>query len=167
MLKIDSNDRSKIAYISLGSNLGNKRLNIAKALLLVGNLKKNTLTRVSDFYKTSSEGKNNQPSFINIVAEIRTFSPVINLLKGVLKIERKMGRVHLSERWEPRIIDIDILMYNNDIYYSSDLIIPHPRMHKRLFVLKPLCDISPDLVHPIFHKSIRVLLKELLYENNK
>jgi len=155
-----------IAYIALGSNLGNKLLNITKAILFISNLKQTTLIKVSDFYRTSTTGKPNQPNFVNVVVEIKTFLSAFNLLNEILKIEKRMGRIQLNERWEPRIIDIDILLYNQDTYYSSHLIVPHPRMHQRRFTLEPLCDISPDLIHPIFHKSISMLLKELLYENN-
>jgi 2-amino-4-hydroxy-6-hydroxymethyldihydropteridine diphosphokinase len=158
--------RKRIAYIALGSNLGNKRLNIIKAIWFINRLKQTTLTRVSRFYKIPTIGKPNQPNFVNAVVEIKTSLSVVNLLNEILKIEKRMERVQLCERWEPRVIDLDILLYNQDTYYSSRLIVPHPRMHQRRFVLEPLCDISPNLIHPVFYKSMRILMKELLYENN-
>lgn len=155
-----------MACVALGSNLGNKRLNIIKAIRFIGHIKQTVLTHSSGLYRTPPAGKSNQPNFLNAVVEIKTFLSAMNLLKEVLKIEKRMGRVRSNERWAPRIIDIDILLYNQDAYYSSRLIVPHPRMYQRRFVLEPLCDISPNLIHPIFHKSMSMLLEELLYENN-
>lgn len=159
--------RKRSAYIALGSNLGNKRLNIIKAVWFIKNLKQTTFSRASGFYKTPAEGNHNQPNFINAVAEIKTFLSAITLLNELLKIEKRMGRIRTNKRWHPRPIDLDILLYNQETYRSPRLIIPHPRMHKRLFVLEPLCEIAPDLIHPVLRKPMKVLLKELLYENNK
>ena len=158
---------TNIAYIALGSNLGNKRLNIENAIKLIGKIERTTLVRTSGIYKTVPEGRANQPSFLNAVAEIHTSLSTDNLLDRLMQAEKQIGRTRSGKRNEPRVIDLDILLYGQETYHLPHLIIPHPRMHRRRFVLEPLCEIAPDLIHPVLHKTMRALLKKLPYENNK
>ena len=151
-----------IVYLSLGSNLGDKVGNIHQASSLLtndGNLK---LIRASAFYDTEPWGEKKQDWFLNAVLEISTKLSPIDLLKHCLNIEKIMGRVRdKNKKWAERIIDIDILFYENDIINKMDLIIPHPLLHKRAFVLVPLLELIADYKHPIFNKTIEELYELL------
>ncbi len=151
-----------IVYLSLGSNLGDKVGNIQQASSLLtndGNLK---LIRASAFYDTEPWGEKKQDWFLNAVLEISTKLSPIDLLKHCLNIEKIMGRVRdKNKKWAERIIDIDILFYENDIINKMDLIIPHPLLHKRAFVLVPLLELIADYKHPIFNKTIEELYELL------
>lgn len=151
-----------IVYLSLGSNLGDKVGNIQQASSLLtndGNLK---LIRASAFYDTEPWGEKKQGWFLNAVLEISTKLSPIDLLKHCLNIEKIMGRVRdNNKKWAERIIDIDILFYDNDIINKIDLIIPHPLLHKRAFVLVPLLELIADYKHPIFNKTIEELYELL------
>ena len=105
-------------------------------------------------------GNLNQPDFYNQVIEVETSYSSDELLQKALNLENQMGRVR-SEHWGPRIIDIDILLYEDEVKHTQDLILPHPEMTKRKFVLELLCSIAPDLIHPVLHKSIANLLKDI------
>ncbi|MGQ9607936.1 MAG: 2-amino-4-hydroxy-6-hydroxymethyldihydropteridine diphosphokinase [bacterium] len=147
-------------YIGLGSNLGNKKENIRQALSLLNEVEGITIVKISSFYETEPVGYEDQNWFINAVAQIETsFSPQ-EILKIFKEIEQKIGREE-SIRWGPRKIDLDILFYDQLVYKSNDLIIPHPRLHERAFVLVPLAEINKELMHPIYNKSINKLLSEL------
>ena len=151
-----------IVYLSLGSNLGDKVGNIQQASSLLtndGNLKH---IRASAFYDTEPWGEKKQDWFLNAVLEISTKLSPIDLLKHCLNIEKIMGRVRdKNKKWAERIIDIDILFYENDIINKMDLIIPHPLLHKRAFVLVPLLELIADYKHPIFNKTIEELYELL------
>ena len=151
-----------IVYLSLGSNLGDKVGNIQQASSLLtndGNLK---LIRASAFYDTEPWGEKKQGWFLNAVLEISTKLSPIDLLKHCLNIEKIMGRVRdKNKKWAERIIDIDILFYENDIINKMDLIVPHPLLHKRAFVLVPLLELIADYKHPIFNKTIEELYELL------
>lgn len=149
-----------ITYAGLGSNLGNKKENIQKALSLLNEIEGISVMRVSSFYETEPVGYEDQDWFINAVAQIETsFSPQ-KVLKIFKEVEQKLGREE-SIRWGPRKIDIDILFYDQLVYKSNDLEIPHPKLHERAFVLIPLAEINGELIHPIYNKSISDLLSEL------
>jgi 2-amino-4-hydroxy-6-hydroxymethyldihydropteridine diphosphokinase len=142
-------------YLSLGSNLGNRQANLDQALKLM--TERMRLGKVSSIYDTEPVGMTNQPRFLNLACEVIThLSPegLLALLKG---IESKMGRY--SRTGEPRIIDIDIVLFGTLVINTPDLIIPHPRMHERAFVLIPLAEIAPDFVHPVLKKTIKELDK--------
>ena len=141
-----------IAYIALGSNLGDKEANLRQALkmLLVKGLQ---IRSVSSFFK-------DQPEFINAVACVKTDLAPEKLLKLLLDTELEMGRVRLRH-WGERNIDLDLLLYDDLIYYSEKLVLPHPDMQNRLFVLQPLSEIAADKIHPVYKKSIQNLLKSL------
>lgn len=147
-------------YIGLGSNLGNKKENIRQALSLLNEVKGITIVKVSSFYETEPVGYEDQDWFINAVAQTETsFSPQ-EILKIFKEIEQKIGREE-STRWGPRKIDLDILFYDQLVYKSNDLIIPHPKLHERAFVLVPLAEINKELIHPVYNKSVSTLLSEL------
>ncbi len=145
----DSGQRTaeRIVYLGIGTNLGNKRKNIREAIRLLRREMK--VTKVSSFYKTKPVGYLNQPDFLNAVVEAKTNLTPLQLLKQVKVIEKTMGRVK-SVHWGPRLIDIDILLYEGRKVNSSKLIIPPPQISKRGFVLKPLQEIAPALDRSTF-----------------
>lgn len=148
-----------IVYLSIGSNLGRREDNCLKALKAIEE-KGMTIKKKSLLYETEPWGVREQPHFINMAVEIETDLPPNKLLQVVKEIEKGMGRTE-TYRWGPRIIDIDILLYDDLIYETSDLKIPHPFMHEREFVLRPLSEIAPNKVHPVLNKTISELLQNL------
>ena len=131
-------------YIGLGSNMGKLPQNLHTALGLIARINSTTVKKVSTFHITKPVGKTDQPDFLNAVAFLLTTLTPQKLLSELLKIENKMGRVR-TEKWGPRIIDLDILMYDHLKLETPELTLPHPHMHERDFVLKPLKEIAPDL----------------------
>lgn len=152
------------AYIGLGSNMGEKDKNLENALKEMEN-KFIKVIRVSGFYETKPVGYAEQDDFLNCAAEIRTLLTPAELIKELLDIEKKLKRVR-TVKWGPRTIDLDILLYDQEIMFSEEITIPHPRMHERLFVLEPLAEIAPYAVHPAFNKTIEQLKNELLNLSN-
>jgi len=146
------------AYLLIGGNLGNRKDNLRKATSLIIE-QCGSLTSASSIYETAAWGITDQPSFLNQVLEISTSSNARQLLRKILKIEKEMGRVR-HEKLGPRIIDIDILLFENEIHDLPFLKIPHPEMQNRRFVLTPLAEIGPGLQHPVLKKSIEQLLEE-------
>ncbi len=147
------------AYVALGSNLGDREKNLRTALehLAAHGVE---VTKVSEFLKTEPYGVTDQPAFLNAVCEVKTQLAPLELLRLLLSIENVMGRVRLR-RWGERNIDLDLLLYENVCMESAELTLPHPDMHNRDFVLSPLAEIAPNLVHPLLQKTI-VELKENL-----
>jgi len=147
------------AYIGIGSNLGNREENCERAirLLIEHGI---TVTKRSSMIETEPWGVREQPKFINMAVEIGTELDPEGLLRILKKIEEEIGRLPTS-RWGPRIIDLDILLYDDLIMETPDLVIPHPGMSEREFVLKPLAEIAPEKMHPVLKKSIKSLLMEL------
>lgn len=146
-------------YLSLGSNIGERQRNIQKALRLLKE-KSFTISKVSSLYETSPWGKKNQPYFLNLVIEGETDLLPEMLLEKIKRIENEMGRVE-KKRWRARIIDIDILFYNQEIIDTPSLKIPHLQLHRRAFVLIPLNEIAPGFIHPILNKSVKDMLQNL------
>ncbi|KAB2834896.1 MAG: 2-amino-4-hydroxy-6-hydroxymethyldihydropteridine diphosphokinase [Candidatus Brocadia sp.] len=147
-------------YIGLGSNIGNREENLHAAykhILVIGGVQP---VRCSRFYETVPVGGPSQPMFLNAVLHGKTFLSPRELLERFQRIEDLMGRIR-SIRWGPRSIDIDILLYGNEIVDDEHLKIPHPLMHTRLFVLEPLVEIAPSMVHPGLQKTILQLYREL------
>jgi 2-amino-4-hydroxy-6-hydroxymethyldihydropteridine diphosphokinase len=145
-----------ICYIGIGSNLGDSLKNCRHAVEMLSRIKGVELETVSSFYSTEPVGMENQNYFINAVAEIKTELCARDLLQALQKIENDMGRIR-GVKGGPRIIDLDILFYGQNVMDGQDLIIPHPEMHKRRFVLEPLCEIASYFIHPSFGVSIRGL----------
>jgi len=143
------------AYLCLGSNLGEREKNLTQALSLLS--QEINLEKVSPAYETEPIGYKEQPLFLNLACQIITDLTPRELLRLAKTIERKMGRVPSRQINSPRLIDIDILFYDNRIIETQDLTIPHPRLPQRAFVLIPLADIAPKLVHPVLGKSIAEL----------
>ena len=149
-----------IAYLCLGSNLNNPETQVQQALQKLREDPNIRILKSSTLIQTKPVGNLNQPDFYNKVIEVETSYSSDELLQKALNLENQMGRVR-SEHWGPRIIDIDILLYEDEIKHTQDLILPHPEMTKRKFVLELLCSIAPDLIHPVLHKSIANLLKDI------
>jgi len=147
-----------IAYLSLGSNLGDRGENLAVALKRLE--EKVKIVKVSSIYETEPVGYEDQPWFLNLVCAVETGLSPQALLKLAKAIERKLGR-RGTVRFGPRIIDIDILLYDGLTLDSPDLVIPHPRLAERAFVLVPLKEIAPNLVHPSLGLTIEELLERL------
>jgi 2-amino-4-hydroxy-6-hydroxymethyldihydropteridine diphosphokinase len=148
-------------YLSLGSNLGDRRKNLQLALLEISRLPRTRLTRLSSIYKTSPVLPFPSPPqdyYYNLVAEIQTKLPPRVLLKNLLSVERKMGRVRRGKN-EPRVIDLDIIYYGRRIIRGRTLRIPHPRAAERRFVLKPLCELTPEFLDPVRQKTVAELLR--------
>ena len=147
-----------IAYIGLGSNLGDKKANCRRAVALLA--KDSRVVRASALYCTEPMGYAEQDDFINAVVEIETGLSPEALLQQCRSIEEELGRVR-TVHWGPRTIDVDILLYGAVVIETSELIIPHPLLHTRRFVLVPLCEIAPQAVHPRLQKTAADLLLAL------
>ncbi|MFQ6039217.1 MAG: 2-amino-4-hydroxy-6-hydroxymethyldihydropteridine diphosphokinase [Candidatus Poribacteria bacterium] len=149
-----------LVYISFGSNLGDRLKNIRSGLQFISRNRLITITKTSSLYETEPVGYENQGYFLNGVIEMETYITPHRLLSVLKRAERKIGRKR-RRRWGPREIDFDILLYNQKCVDTPSLIIPHPRMHERGFVLVPLVEIAPKVIHPIFKKSVQQLLVKL------
>ncbi len=150
-----------ICYIALGSNLGNRESNIAAAVSKLREIPGTVLLRVSDLLENLAVGGPEQsPAFLNAVAEIRTNLPAINLLHHLFNVEKELGRVR-REKWEPRVIDLDLILYGDEIIHTQELTVPHPLMHERRFVLEPLAQLCSEYVHPTTQLTIKTLLQNM------
>ncbi len=149
-------------YLGLGTNIGNKEENLTRAIARLS-LALGTCTAQSRFIETAPWGFESCNSFLNCCAAFETTLTPLELLNVTEKAERELGRTAKSEGgiYHDRIIDIDILLYGREIVKEERLTVPHPLMHKRMFVLQPLAEIAPEALHPILHKSIGHLLEEL------
>ncbi len=152
------------AVILSGSNLGDRLENLAKALSLI-NINNISLVRSSHIYETEPWGNTDQPLYLNQVFEIMTTMSAPALMKTLLDIEKEMGRVR-RKKWSARIIDLDILYYNHEIINMEGLTIPHPHLHERRFVMEPLAELLPELIHPILRKSNYEILMSLQDDNH-
>ena len=149
-------------FLSIGSNLGDRVANIQQAVSMLSLDNRIKILKTSSFYETQPWGNKNQPWFINAAMAIETVLDPEELLSIFQNIEAKLGRKReLFKKWSERTLDIDILMYDEQIINSKNLIIPHPYMHERAFVLVPMLEVKADLVHPIFNKTISELYDEL------
>lgn len=145
-------------FLLTGGNIGNRLQNLDAALKLIGKIA-GPVIQVSSIYETAAWGVTNQAAFLNQVICIRADLKPLQLLHHLLEIELELGRKRV-EKMGPRLIDIDILLYNDLIISTPDLVVPHPRMQERRFVLKPLHEIAPNLVHPVLQKTIKQLLDD-------
>ncbi len=144
-------------YLSLGSNLGDRQAYLREALRRLRALLGSTLKGVSSVYETEPVGLKEQPDFLNLVAHLGTSLTPSRLFRETKRIEREMGR-QIHARWQPRQIDIDILLYDEIIFSSQFLFIPHREMTKRRFVLVALAEIAGSVYHPIEKATVRALL---------
>lgn len=146
-------------YIALGANLGDRERNLRNAYEYMGVSEDIHPLKISRFYETAPFGGPPQPMFLNAALELQTSLTPHQLLEKLQHIELRMGRIR-KEKWGPRIIDIDILLFGDRIVEDDQLKIPHPLMHERIFVLEPLVEIAPDMVHPILKKTILQIYQE-------
>jgi 2-amino-4-hydroxy-6-hydroxymethyldihydropteridine diphosphokinase len=149
----------KTAYLSLGSNVGDRKRMLGEALHLLESPGLH-VARVSPVYETEPQDFKNQPWFLNLVAEVQTGLFPMQLLTRTQRIESKLGRKRTLDKG-PRSIDIDILLYGESVIDAKDLVVPHPRMTERRFVLQPLADLAPDLRHPVLRCTVRELLAKV------
>ena len=147
-----------LVYLSIGTNLGNKIENLKNAISRLSSIV--TIDSISSVYETEPLNVQKQDNFLNIAIEVQTNFPPLELIEKLKKIESEMGRV-LSESNKPRIIDIDIIFYNSIILDEVRIQVPHPRAHKRAFVIFPIMDLNPAFVHPILNKSLMEISKNL------
>lgn len=140
-------------YIGMGSNMGDKERNLKHAIELIHHSDKSRVTKTSKFYITAPVGYLDQDDFLNCAIEVKTMLSPEEFMNMLLGFEKDLKRERLIH-WGPRTIDLDILLYDDMVTSHEDYIIPHPRMAERLFVLEPLCDIAPYVVHPILRKRI-------------
>lgn len=144
-------------YLIIGGNMGERENNLLECKELI-NKAIGEIEQESAIYETAAWGKTDQPSFLNQVFFLKSILNPNQILANCLAIESQMGRVR-HEKWEARKIDIDILLFNDEVIDEEDLSIPHPHMKNRRFVLKPLADIAPNVVHPVYNKTIIELLE--------
>ena len=153
-------------FLSVGSNLGDKKENLLSSIRILNEHEEIKIIDISPFYKTEPVDYLDQDWFVNAVIKIETSLDPENLLILLKNTETKLKQGKKNIRFGPRIIDLDIIYYGSMIVNTEGLIIPHPRMHKRCFVLKPLCDIETKIVHPIYKLKPDELLNELLNDSN-
>ncbi len=146
-------------YLLFGGNIGNVGLAFEKAIKLIAENIGDILSK-SSIYKTEPWGFKSEDQFLNQALCVDTVLSPQELINEIIKIEEKIGRIKQTEKWSSRIIDIDILFYDNEIVKYEYLNIPHPLLHKRKFALAPMHEIKADYVHPVFKKTIAVLLNE-------
>jgi 2-amino-4-hydroxy-6-hydroxymethyldihydropteridine diphosphokinase len=146
------------AFLLTGGNMGNRDENLYRSSVLIEKYC-GSIEKKSSLYETAAWGKTDQPDYLNQVLVLDTVLAPEELLKHLLTIEKEMGRFR-TEKYGPRIIDIDILLYNDEVINESKLNIPHPQMQNRRFALVPMDEIASNLIHPVFHKTIHELLIE-------
>jgi 2-amino-4-hydroxy-6-hydroxymethyldihydropteridine diphosphokinase len=144
-------------YLLLGSNMGNSRQQLVKAQKHIEQ-KIGEIVRYSGVYQTAAWGNTKQPDFINQVIIINTIFTAAQTMQTILSIEKMMGRIRTKKN-APRIIDIDILFFNKEVINTKNLVLPHPQLQNRNFVLIPLNQLSPNLKHPVLNKTIHQLLR--------
>ena len=147
-------------YIAAGANLGDKEETLKEAIAKINERKDCIVTKVSNFYTTDPVGYENQDKFVNCVFEINTLQTPSELMDTLLSIEAEFKRERVI-RWGPRTLDLDIIFYDDITSYDEHILIPHPRAHERQFVMKPMCDINPYFVHPVYRKRVMDISSEL------
>lgn len=155
-----------LVYLSLGTNLGNKEENLRTAMTLIEE-QVGTITSQSALYASAPWGFDSENTFLNNAIAVETSLTPEELLSTTQRIEHTLGRTHKSVdgQYSDRLIDIDILLYDDVVMHTPSLTLPHPLMHRRLFVLEPLSEIAPTMIHPLLQKEIATLYNELKAES--
>lgn len=148
------------AYLSIGSNIGNKKANLNEAIERINAHEDISVDKISSFIVTEPWGYTDQEEFLNAALKIKTLLSPSDLMDVLLSIEQEMKRERIV-KWGPRIIDLDIILYDDLVSEDEHIILPHPRMEEREFVLKPLCELCPNKIHPILKKRMFRLLEEI------
>jgi 2-amino-4-hydroxy-6-hydroxymethyldihydropteridine diphosphokinase len=161
------NARSHIAFLSIGANIGDKKNHCLQGIRMLCQADAIRLMTHAPFYQTEPVDYEDQDWFVNTAIKIETTLDPYELLKKLKCIEQQVGRQPSVVRFGPRILDMDIILFDQIVLNSAQLQIPHPRMHKRRFVLQPICDIEPEVLHPVREKTVCELLSELNPENQK
>jgi 2-amino-4-hydroxy-6-hydroxymethyldihydropteridine diphosphokinase len=149
-----------IIYLLLGTNLGNRQLFLQQAIYYITE-RIGEIIQQSALYETQAWGNTTTPDYLNQVLKIESSFDAHDILRKILIIEQELGRVR-KEKWGARVIDIDILFYNQDTIHTPNLIVPHPHLHERRFTLEPLSEIAPELIHPLLKKNILSLKENLI-----
>lgn len=159
--------KTHIAYISVGSNIGDKLANCQHGIASLAKAGRSRILAQSRVYATEPVDYVDQDWFVNMAVKLETSLNPHQLMDHIENIQQSAGRIQDPIRFGPRILDLDIIFYDDCIIESKRLVIPHPRMHKRRFVLKPICDIDPSIIHPVLKKEMQYLLNRLGDENQK
>lgn len=153
--------RSTIAYLALGSNLGDRLACLRGARRALHRPPQINVVAASAIYETEPVGgPDEQPSYLNAVLRVETLLSAADLLTEILAVEKLFGRRRL-ERWGPRTLDVDLLFFGDEVHRQTDLIIPHPRVHQRAFVLIPLMELAPGLIHPVLGQTVEDMMAKL------
>lgn len=154
-----TDNKRETAFLGLGSNMGDRKSNIERAVSLIGAEQNMDVEKVASVIETEAVGGGEQCDFLNTVMQVAAGVSPYELLDMVRSVEKQVGRTP-SREWGPRTIDIDILFYNSTVIVSGDLVIPHPLACERIFTLKPMAEIAPALLHPVFNRTIEELYRE-------
>lgn len=155
------------AVIAIGSNLGRKVENCRRAVAELNSLPGSRVADISPFYRTAPVGYRDQDWFVNAAVVLETGLAPLDLLGALQAIQRRAGRTQPTVRFGPRVLDLDIIFYDDAVIETSELTVPHPRMHERRFVLQPICDMNPAIVHPVLAVRVQTLLDRIEDENQK
>jgi len=159
-MRLDMALEHTVAYLLLGGNLGKRQKNLEKAIVMLDQQAGQILAK-SSVYETAAWGKTDQPAFLNQAVAISTQYGALELLDKALDIEQQLGRIRL-EKWGERLIDIDLILFGDQVVnIENRLQIPHPHMQNRKFVMEPLAEIAPDVIHPVLNRSMRDMLENL------
>jgi 2-amino-4-hydroxy-6-hydroxymethyldihydropteridine diphosphokinase len=160
------NNHNHAVYVALGSNLGDREANLKKALAMLVETPGVNVRRISSFMENPAVGgPEDSPDFMNAAVELTTSLSPHALMKRLLEIEREMGRAR-EKKWEPRAIDLDLLLFGDQIISDDTLIVPHPLMHERKFVIQPLAEIAPNVVHPTLEIPVSMILDNLTHQRS-